>query len=111
MSSQESDFVDDIIPDALPVHTEPPRDTFHPWHRIRKEYIRRLQWNELTARMVKRTWRRQLNVEEPEWSFEDRPDEDKSFQLPESVLLQRSLNCLLIPGEDLLDIRALWRDI
>jgi len=111
MSSQESDFVDDIIPDTLPAHTEPPRDKFHPWHRVRKEYIRRLQWNELTTRLVKRTWRRQLNVDEPEWSFEDRPDEDKSFHLPESVLLQRSLNCLLIPGEDLLDIRALWRDI
>jgi hypothetical protein len=111
MSFQESDFVDDIIQDNLPVHTEPPRDTFHPWHRVRKEYIRRLQWNELTARMVKRTWRRQLHLEEHEWSFEERPDEEKNLQLPESVLLQRSLNCLMIPGEDLLDIRALWRDI
>jgi hypothetical protein len=59
--------------------------------------------------MVKRRWRQQLQQPEKEWSFEDQPDEQ--FELPEEVLLQRALSCLVIPGEDLLDIRALWRDM
>lgn len=109
MPEPESDFVDEIIQDSLPVHTEPPRDTFLPWHRVRKEYIRRFQWNELTARMVKGRWRRQLHQPEKEWSFEDQGDEE--LQLPADVLLQRALSCLVIPGEDLLDVRALWRDM
>jgi hypothetical protein len=109
MTPPESDFADSIIQDNLPTHTEPPRDNFLPWHRVRKEYIRRLQWNELTVRMVKGCWRRQLHQRESEWSIEDRPDEE--FKVPEDVLLQRALTCLMIPGEDLLDVRALWRDI
>jgi hypothetical protein len=109
MTSQESDLADGIVQDELPVHTEPPRDKFLPWHRVRKEYIRRFQWNELTARMIKGSWRRQLHQKESEWTLEDRPDEE--LQVPEDVLLQRALCCLMIPGEDLLDVRALWRDI
>lgn len=109
MADQESDFADDIVQDKLPVHTEPPRDKFLPWHRVRKEYIRRFQWNALTARMVKGRWRQQLQQPERGWSFEDQPDEE--FQVPEDIRLQRTLSCLVIPGEDLLDIRALWRDI
>src|SRR5580704_9002160 len=106
MTSQESDFADQIIQDNLPAHTEPPRDTFLPWHRVRKEYIRRFQWNELTARMVRGCWRRQLHQKESEWSIEERPDDE--FSMPKDVLLQRFLSCLMIPGEDLLDVRALW---
>jgi hypothetical protein len=61
--------------------------------------------------MIQRRWRRQLLLEETEWSLEDQPTGDQTLQVPESVLLQRALNCLVIPGEDLLDIRALHRDI
>jgi|SRR5579864_1490247 len=111
MSSQDSDLANDIVQDSLPVHTEPPRDTFAPWHKVRKEYIRHLQWNELTARLVKGNWRRHLHFEEREWSFEDGSDEDKEIQLPDEAILDRALTCLVIPGEDLLDVRALWRDI
>lgn len=111
MSDQEPEFADEIIQDRLPEHSQPPRDRFLPWHRTRKEYVRRLQWNELTARMIRRTWRRQLLLEETDWPLGDPPAGDEILQVPESVLLQRALNCLVIPGEDLLDIRALHRDI
>src|ERR1035441_2949930 len=111
MSDQEPDFADEIIQDHLPEHTAPPRDRFLPWHRTRKEFVRRLQWNQLTARMIQRRWRRQLLLEEREWSLDDQSIGDETLQVPESVLLQRALNCLVIPGEDLLDIRALHRDI
>jgi hypothetical protein len=107
---QKTDLSDDIVQDQLPVHTEPARDNFLPWHRVRKEYIRRFQWNELTRRMVKRYWRRQLHQPEKEWSLEDRAEEEE-LKVPEDVLLQRALTCLVIPGDDLLDVRALWRDI
>jgi hypothetical protein len=59
--------------------------------------------------MVKGSWRRQLHQPEREWSLEDQPDDE--LQVPEDVLLQRALSCLMIPGEDLLDVRALWRDV
>jgi len=105
----DSDFADDIVQDELPIHTEPPVDEFQPWHRVRKEYIRELQWNELTRRMIKRYWRRQLSQSEEPWMLEDGPPGDVT--IPEAVYLSRALNCLVIPGEDLLDMRALWRDI
>jgi hypothetical protein len=111
MSSQGSDFADDIIQDDLPVHTVPPRDKFLPWHRVKKEFIRRNQWNELTARMIKRYWKQQLRQEEGEWPIDDAADAADTPRFPPDVVLERTLKCLLIPGEDLLDIRALWRDV
>ncbi|MFO1489182.1 MAG: hypothetical protein U1F65_11965 [Verrucomicrobiota bacterium] len=111
MNSQEPDFVDDIIQDELPVHTIPPRDNFLPWHRVKKEFIRRNQWNELTARMIKRYWRQQLQQPEQEWSLDEVADAAVSVKLPADVILDRTLKCLVIPGEDLLDVRALWRDV
>ncbi|MBI3853499.1 MAG: hypothetical protein HY298_24895 [Verrucomicrobia bacterium] len=111
MSSEGSDFADDIIQDELPAHTEPPRDKFLPWHRVKKEYIRRFQWNELTARMIKRYWRQQLQQDEGEWSLDETSSAGVKFDLPANVGLDRPLRCLVIPGEDLLDVRALWRDV
>ena len=113
MTPLESEFVDEIMPDKPPVHTEPPesRDKFLPWHRVRKEYIRRFQWGKLTARVVKRSWLRQLQLDEGEWSLSDEADEEKISQLPSKTVPDRALRCLVIPGEDLLDVRALWRDI
>jgi hypothetical protein len=111
MSDQDPDFADEIIQDRLPEHSQPPSDRFLPWHRTRKEFVRRLQWNQLTVRMIERRWRRQLHLEETAWSLEDQPADDDTLRVPETVLLQRALNCLMIPGEDLLDIRALHRDI
>ncbi len=110
MKSQGSDFADEIVQDELPTHTELPRDKFLPWHRAKKEYIRRFQWNELTARMIKRHWRQELKMVNSEWSLDD-AGADTDFQLPASFAQEYALRCLVIPGEDLLDIRALWRDI
>ena len=84
MNHEESDFTDEIVGDTLPAHIEPPRGGFLPWHRVRKEYIRRRQWNELIVRTAQRYW------------------PDLSHTKP--------LCCLVIPGDDLLDIRALWHD-
>src|SRR6266436_7817678 len=111
MNSQGSDFADDIIQDDLPVHTVPPRDKFLPWHRVKKEFIRRNQWNELTARMIKRYWRQQLQQPEGDWSLDENADAAVTVKLPADVALDRTLKCLVIPGEDLLDVRALWRDV
>jgi len=111
MKSSESDLVDDIIQDELPAHTMPPRDRFLPWHRVKKEFIRRNQWNELTARMIKRYWRQQLHEPELAWTLDENQDALAPVNLPPDVTLERTLKCLVIPGEDLLDVRALWRDI
>ena len=108
MLSEESDFVDDIVADRLPVHTAPQSNDFKPWHRVRKEFIRQLQWNALTSQLIKRRWQQELkqtdDVRAPHDEFvgqaSDQPDQ----------LRTRPLRCLVIPGDDLLDIRALWRD-
>lgn len=110
MTSDDSDFVDDIVSDRRPVHTEPPGDDFKAWHRVRKEFIRQQQWNELTIRLVKRRWHRELQQNEIEWTLESDVDEIEAISAPSSEAQKRPLRCLVIPGDDLLDIRALWRD-
>jgi hypothetical protein len=111
MNSPESDFVDEIVQDKVPVHTGPPRGRFLPWHKVRKEYIRRFQWSELAVRMIKRSWQRQLQTEESTWALDDQPGSGERFEPPANLRLERPLSCLVIPGEDLLDMRALWRDV
>ena len=98
MKSQGSDFADEIVQDELPTHTELPRDKFLPWHRAKKEYIRRFQWNELTARMIKRHWRQELKMVNSEWSLDD-AGADTDFQLPASFAQEYALRCLVIPGK------------
>src|SRR5690242_14190846 len=85
MANEPTSLADDIVPNQLPAHLQIQRARFLPWHRTRKEYIRRFQWNALTSRKVSTEWRTELRSE--------------------------PLRCLVIPGDDLLDIRALWRDI
>jgi len=111
MTPDESEFIDEIVQDKLPAHTEPVCDTFLPWHRVRKEYIRQLQWNELIKRMIVRQWRRQLHQPEIEWSLEEQPERNHDIRHPAQMDLDKVLKCLVIPGDDLLDIRALIRDI
>jgi hypothetical protein len=112
MSSEDSDFIDDIVQDKLPEHMLPVRDRFLPWHRVRKEFIRSRQWNLLTERMVVRHWKRELQQPEHDWSLEDSPAEnDKGFEPSANTFLKRPIKCLVIPGEDLLDLRALYRDL
>jgi hypothetical protein len=113
MTLPEPEFIDDIVPDNAPVHSEPParRDKFLPWHRVRKEYIRRFQWSKLTSRVIERSWKRQLQLDEGEWLLSDNDEAENSSQLTSNTVPDRALRCLVIPGEDLLDMRALWRDI
>lgn len=108
MDTTDSDLADDIVADRLPTHTVPLIDDFKPWHRVKKEFIRQHQWNELTSRLVKRRWHRELK--EPDEAVQ--VDVDKSGEPSESQddFRKRPLKCLVIPGDDLLDIRALWRD-
>ena len=59
--------------------------------------------------MIRRYWRLQLR-QEADWSLDESIDAAVSVSLPESDL-DGVLKCLVIPGEDLLDVRALWRDV
>ena len=111
MPQQEHDLAEGIVQDNLPVHAIPPSAEFKPWHRVRKEFIRRYQWNELTARMIKRYWQKQLRQPEEEWSLVEAGCADGALSIPADLFLDRALRCLVIPGEDLLDVRALWRDV
>ena len=107
------DFVDDIVPDKLPEHSQPApgRADFRPWHRVRKEFIRREQWNLLTRRMIVGRWKRELHQPDDAWSL-DEPTAEAAVTLdPVAPLLTQPLRCLVLPGEDLLDVRALYRDI
>ena len=82
MSEEPSDLSDDIVPDQ-PRHSDFAR-RFAPWHKVRKEYVRKEQWNKFINRFIERYWKLSL-VSQP-------------------------LQCLVIPGDDLLDIRSLHRD-
>jgi len=111
MTPEEPSFGDEIIQDKVPEHTAPRRDFFRPWHRVRKEYIRSRQWNLLTERMVERYWKRELQQPEHEFSLDDSQASDLPFEPNANSFLKRPLKCLVIPGEDLLDLRALYRDL
>ena len=112
MTDEDSDFVDDIVGDSRPEHIVPLSEKFEPWHRVRKEFVRQMQWNALTIRMLKRHWKRELGQEETEWTSGDviLDEDDESAKPSISESRKRPLNCLVIPGDDLLDIRSLWRD-
>jgi hypothetical protein len=100
MGSSESDIADGIIQENLPEHIAPPRTEFLAWHRVRKQYIRHHQWNELAKRNVNGKWR---------------PDLQKisasAGQAQSTMLVTHPLRCLVIPGDDLLDLRSLWTEI
>ena len=82
MIEDEASLSDDIVPD-IPKHASFERE-FAPWHKVRKEFVRREQWNRLIIQYAERYLRKEIN--------------------------QRPLACLVIPGDDLLDIRSLLRD-
>ena len=109
MKEPNSEFADAIVPDAVPEHTAPARDEFKPWHKVRKQFIREHQWNNLVARMVKR-YLGGLQTDAEDWSLEFEGDEDVA-EVPDQIRVERPLKCLVIPGDDLLDLRALWRHL
>jgi hypothetical protein len=80
----DSDLGNDIVPNELPRHTPLSaalRKDFKPWHRVRKQFIRERQWNHEILFLAQRHLRR-----EPE----------------------RPLHCLVLPSDELLDVRCLW---
>ncbi len=109
MKDEESDFVDEIVQSKLPQHTSPARDDFQPWHKVRKQFIREKQWNLLVSEMVRRYLKRQLQTDTTDW-LADEEESDRSSEIPEGVILDRPLRCLVIPGDDLLDLRSLYKD-
>lgn len=100
MTSPGSDIADGIVPDKGPEHVAPPLAGFEPWHKVRKQYIRRHQWNELTRRNVNGKWRTDLQ----------RPS-DAAGQMHSTMHVAQPLRCLVIPGDHLLDLRSLWTEI
>lgn len=97
MSSFESDIGDGIIPDKLPEHSAQAQAEFSPcpWHKVRKQYIRKKQWNLLVSRSIKRNWGHLKKLSEIQG-------------LGESTMQAKdTLNCLVIPGDHLLDVRSL----
>ena len=101
MSSQSSDIAEGMTPEKLPEHIVPPLTTFKkPWYKVRKQYIRRHQWNALTKRKVEGKWRSDL--QRPSTCAE---------QFHSSMHAARPLRCLVIPGDHLLDVRSMWAEI
>ncbi len=83
----DSDLSDGIVPDELPKHSSLSatlRKDFKPWHRVRKQFIRERQWNHEIRFLAQRYLRREVN---------------------------RPVRCLVLPGEDLLDVRCVWRGL
>lgn len=112
MSGEESNFSDDIVQAELPKHLPTASDIrkkgFLPWHKVRKQVIRETQWNAAIVFLIKRHLRKHLKKEEMV------PSTDlfgAVIPVPESpvpvVSVPRALNCLVIPGNDLLDVRSL----
>lgn len=100
MSSPGSDIAEGIVPDRRPEHIAPPRSEFLPWHKVRKQFIRRHQWNELTKRNVSGKWR--LDLQKPSAT---------AGQAHSTMLVTHPLSCLVIPGNHLLDVRSMWTEI
>ncbi len=101
---ESSDLSDDIVQDE-PLHS-PFERKFFPWHKVRKEFVRREQWNRLVIRYAVRFLRSELQHASSgdEWSA------DLAVEIPDTIRIDRPLKCLVIPGDDLLDIRSLHRD-
>lgn len=110
----ESDLGDDIVQDDVPHHITPTaalRTDFKPWHRVRKQFIRDKQWNHEIQHLVQRL-RRELQKEEHEWGTGTAPAQAEADEaVPENVRIERPLRCLMLPGDELLDIRSLWQKL
>lgn len=104
MTDNSSDLSDDIVPEA-PQHASFDRK-FAPWHKVRKEYVRKEQWNKFIICYAERYLKSELQAEGvSEWSTSD-----ETLDIPETIRVAGPLKCLVIPGDDLLDVRSLWRD-
>ena len=108
--SPDSDLADDIVQGEVPRHLPPPgvpRTEFKSWHRVRKHFIRERQWNHEIFHLAQRK-RRVLQTENSEWG-DNLPDGRVSEgTYPEDIRITRPLRLLVLPGDDLLDVRSLW---
>lgn len=96
-----SNIADGIVPEKAPEHIGRRRTEFLPWHKVRKQFVRKHQWNELVKQLVESAWRSSLN--KPSLG---------AAQSPSSTMhVSEPLRCLVIPGDDLLDIRSLWSEV
>lgn len=111
MSTPGSDLADNIVQEEEPKHIARRRDDFMPWHKVRKQFIRERQWNFETAKLVKRYLK--LQTDPTDWSFDAENDDphDPFDDIPEEIRIERPLNCLVVPGDDLLDVRSLWQSL
>jgi hypothetical protein len=105
MTDDSSDLSGGIVPDD-PRHIELKR-RFAPWHKVRKEFVRKEQWNKFILRYIDRFLKHNLQAAdgENEWG-----GSSSGADIPNDVQISGPLNCLVIPGDDLLDIRSLHRD-
>lgn len=113
MTASDSDLGDDLVAAELPRHLPPPgalRTEFKPWHRVRKQFIRERQWNHEIHHLAQRL-RRDLQTEESEWGAAPTGGAAAVQEVPEALRIERPLRCLLLPGDELLDIRCLWQKL
>ena len=99
LTAESSDIAEGIVQEKLPEHIAPPSTDFLPWHKVRKQFIRQHQWNELARRNIKDVWRADLQ----------KPSDAASQG--QSTLFVKPLCCLVIPGDHLLDVRSMWAEI
>jgi hypothetical protein len=97
MSSEDDDLVQGVFQQSEPIHIAPKRREFQPWHRERKQFIRDRQWNFEAEKLIKRYLKLTTDLE------------DAPPDAPEEILVPHPLKCLVLPGEDLLDVRSLWK--
>jgi len=104
MTDNTSDLSDDVVPE-VPRHSPMDRE-FAPWHKVRKEFVRKRQWNRYIINYAKNVLTGRIQIEgESDWAVDVEPN-----GVPESIEVADPLRCLVIPGDDILDIRSLLRD-
>src|SRR5438552_3370558 len=109
----DPDLGDDIVQKEVPQHIAPPiasRAGFKPWHRVRKQFIRERQWNHEIHHLAQRL-RRDLSQEEKEWGAASPASPAHVEPVPEHLRVERPLRCLVLPGDELLDVRCLWQKL
>ena len=100
MDMEASDIAEGIVQDRIPQHLSPRKNDFAPWHKPRKQYIRRYQWNALAKEKIRGDWRH--SVRHPA-TIPTNPE-------PFSPTIE-PVRCLIIPGNHLLDMRSMWNEI
>lgn len=110
----DPDLGDDIVQREIPQHIAPPiasRADFKAWHRVRKQFIRERQWNHEIHHLAQRL-RRELQQEEREWGAPSPASPSAPVEpVPEHLRVERPLRCLVLPSDELLDVRCLWQKL